>query len=296
MNADIYKIIETLITVAIGGGAVAIGRFVLNLIREKNSLDIQKGSAALDRAQRQQTIDRTNSDYIITHFEKTMADKDRDHERDAEQWNKDKLNILTELRRTRDAHQINLATMEGMRIRLADRERLISELRGGVHPLMATPDRTDSVIITDGDGVIYYINQNVTLITKWADVDIIEKNITIFFPDKLFPAGKSARDWLNPDGGRDRLIKARLRQKDGVLIPVDMLVSLFSVKSVWVARFQMRQTFEPENVNLTLDIYVPPSLSSSQIGKAITDETAQDPDANPGTGLAERDDPRAEGG
>jgi hypothetical protein len=152
MDDQAFKIIELIITALIGGGAVAIGRFLLNYLKEKNALDLQRDSANLDRVDRQGKIDRLNADYIITHFEKILSDKDREHRDDHDQWQRDKINILSELRRTRDAYQINLATLEGMRIRLADRDRQVSELRGGVHPLLATPDRTDSVIITDDQG------------------------------------------------------------------------------------------------------------------------------------------------
>jgi PAS domain-containing protein len=272
MSDQVFRIIEIAITALIGGGAVAISRFILNFLKEKNTLDMQRDSAVLDRSARRGEIDRLNADYIITHFEKMISDKDRELKADAEQWNREKINILTELRRTRDAHQINLATLEGMRIRLADRERQISELRGGIHPLLATPDRTDSIIITDAEGTIYYINQNITLLTKWSDVDIMEKNICVLFPDETFPAGRSARDWLRPDAGRDKLIKARLRQNDGTLIPIEMLISIFNIKNVWVCRMQMRQIFDPAQVDLTLDIYVPPDPESAQHSKALYNE------------------------
>jgi PAS domain-containing protein len=269
MDDQAFNIIELVITALIGGGAVAIGRFLLNYLKEKNALDLQRDSANLDRVDRQGKIDRLNADYIITHFEKILTDKDREHKADVEQWQRDKINILAELRRTRDAYQINLATLEGMRIRLADRDRQVSELRGGMHPLLATPDRTDSVIITDDEGVIYYINQNVTLLTKWSDVDIMEKSICVLFPDDTFPAGRSALDWLRPESGRDKLVKARLKQSDGVLVPVEMLISVFNIKNVCVCRFQIRQIFDSTLADLSLDIYVPPVPQSAQYSKAI---------------------------
>jgi hypothetical protein len=269
MDDQAFNIIELVITALIGGGAVAIGRFLLNYLKEKNALDLQRDSANLDRVDRQGKIDRLNADYIITHFEKILTDKDREHKADVEQWQRDKINILAELRRTRDAYQINLATLEGMRIRLADRDRQVSELRGGMHPLLATPDRTDSVIITDDEGVIYYINQNVTLLTKWSDVDIMEKSICVLFPDDTFPAGRSALDWLRPESGRDKLVKARLKQSDGVLVPVEMLISVFNIKNVCVCRFQVRQIFDSTLADLSLDIYVPPVPQSAQYSKAI---------------------------
>src|SRR5437868_154920 len=123
-----FQVIELVITALIGGGAVAMGRFLLNYLKEKNTLDIQRDSASLDRIDRQGKMDRLNADYIITHFEKILAEKDREHKSEAEQWQRDKINILAELRRTRDAYQVNLATLEGMRIRLADRDRQVSEL------------------------------------------------------------------------------------------------------------------------------------------------------------------------
>jgi PAS domain-containing protein len=276
MNDQAFRVVELFVTALLGGGAVAIGRFLLSFLKEKNSLDIQRDSANLDRLDRQGKIDRLNADYIITHFEKILADKDREHAADYEQWHRDKINILTELRRTRDAYQVNLATLEGMRIRLADRDRQVSELRGGVHPLLAAPDRTDSVIITDVDGYIYYINQNVTLLTKWSDVDIMEKSICVLFPDDTFPPGRSALDWLRPEGGRDKLIKARLRQNDGTLIPVEMLISVFNIKNVYVCRFQIRQVFDPTQVDLSLDIYVPPSPESAQYSKALHNEVKKE--------------------
>lgn len=269
MDDQAFQVIELVITALIGGGAVAMGRFLLNYIKEKNTLDIQKDSANLDRIDRQGKMDRLNADYIITHFEKILSDKDREHKVDFEQWQRDKINILAELRRTRDAYQINLATLEGMRIRLADRDRQVSELRGGIHPLLATPDRTDSVIITDVEGDIYYINQNVTLLTKWSDVDIMEKSICVLFPDDTFPAGRSALDWLRPDTGRDKLVKARLKQSDGILVPVEMLISVFNIKTVYVCRFQIRQIFDSVLADLSLDIYVPPVPQSAQYSKAV---------------------------
>jgi PAS domain S-box-containing protein len=161
-------------------------------------------------------------------------------------------------------------------IRLADRDRQVSELRGGVHPLLATPDRTDSVIITDDQGTIYYINQNVTLLTKWSDVDIMEKSICVLFPDDTFPAGRSALDWLRPETGRDKLVKARLRQSDGTLIPVEMLISVINVKNVYVCRFQIRQVFDSVQADLNLDIYVPPNRESAQYSKAIQNEAKKE--------------------
>lgn len=271
MDENTFRLAESMVTALVGGGAVLIGRFVLNYLKEKNALDIDKDTASLTRLERVQAERRRDADYVITHFERIMADKDREHTADAEQWQREKSAILTELRRTRDSHQINLATLEGMRIRLADRDRLVSELRGGVHPMSATPDRTDSVIITDDTGVIYYINQNVTLLTKWSDVDIIDQNISVLFPDDAQRDGETLAAWLRPGGTRDRLIKARLRQRDGVLIPVDMLVSVFEIRSVGVARFQIRQTFESQNVDLNLDIYVPPNPSASTIRRVIPD-------------------------
>lgn len=259
----------------VGGGAVAFGRYVITYIKEKNTLDINKDSASLTRMERLQAERRRDADYVIAHFERMMAEKDREHAADAEQWQREKIGILTELRRTRDAHQINLATLEGMRIRLADRERLISELRGGIHPMAAAPDRTDSVIITDSDGVIYYINQNVTLLTKWSDIDIISNNVDSIFPQEALGKGQSVRDWLRPSDNRDRLVKSRLRQRDGVLIPVDMLISVFDVKGVGIARFQIRQTFESQNVDLNIDIYVPPNPSASAIERVRGHEKSQ---------------------
>lgn len=275
MDDHTLNILELIVTALIGGGAVAFGRFLLNFLKEKSAIDMQRDSATLDRSARESQQIRLNTDYVITHFEKILADKDREHKQDAEQWQRDKINILTELRRTRDAYQINLATLEGMRIRLADRDRQVSELRGGIHPLLAAPDRTDSVIITDVEGFIYYINQNVTLLTKWSDVDIMEKSICVLFPDDTFPAGRTALDWLRPDGGRDKLVKARLRQADSTLIPVEMLISVFNVKNVYVCRFQIRQIFDSAQVDLRLDIYVPPSPESAQYSKAIQNEVKE---------------------
>jgi PAS domain-containing protein len=244
----------------IGGGAiVGLGKWLLDFLKVQSDRHTQ-------RSQEQESRERT----IIAEYQRILDSKDRDHGEERKEWRDELKKIKEENNYIRRENQRYLIEGEAMRARIEGMNREMARVGGSARLLS---DTLDAVLMTDMDGNICWANEAASLFLRVPVDELLQRSAVDFVPKSYLEAHRRGLERMK---GRtvflrgeivERVLKGRVRLADGIEVPAEIYISVFSVSGTMMCRAQIRRRFERPDTDRGEDgsLYVPATASASGI-------------------------------
>jgi PAS domain-containing protein len=246
-----------------GVGSLGIGKWLFDYMRFRSAREDRRG-----------VEQRGRETSMIAEYQKIIDAKDKDHDRDRLQWERELARKEEESKQKdreiaaiRRQDQQMMLDQEGMRVRIHTLDREMARLAGDAR--VGVADILDAVVFADADGEIYWANESTSLFLKIPLEQLHRMNVREFIPPALRPAHEAGLERLRRRGPAprgmvsDRIVRARALLRDGSEIPADIYLSTFTFKGETAVRAQLRRRYDRPGDTDSEIPYIPPNASAS---------------------------------